>query len=300
MQIKREVLFSVIFGVILALSLWTTQTKVAAQEEPPGGTNPPPNETLPPPAPIYLPIIYGLESPPPEAPDHEYDAIQVDGGSIGWPAAESPDVNLSLRGFVPASAYLGLVNYGGDTDPNAPQLADLFVPPRLPGFLAAYRVNDWDWNCNPPPGCPSGPLSKWDTTLMELATTPGEIINIPSRQPDIFVGIYRAMVLYAEEYRLTLVYTRQDSPALGYVIHLEDLVVSPDLLALYERLDREGRSKLPALRNGELVGVAAGASIKVSVRDTGEFMDPRACKDWWMDYRDQCVVQLKKPQESVP
>ena len=45
---------------------------------------------------------------------------------------------------------------------------------------------------------------------------------------------------------------------------------------------------LPALRNDEPFGTATGASIKIATRDTGQFLDPRTCKDWWMDYFGEC------------
>ena len=33
--------------------------------------------------------------------------------------------------------------------------------------------------------------------------------------------------------------------------------------------------------NGERIGIAAGASLTIAVRDRGVFMDPRSRKDWW-------------------
>ena len=57
-----------------------------------------------------------------------------------------------------------------------------------------------------------------------------------------------------------------------------------NLLALYRRLDEEGRRVLPALRNGDPVGFAHGDALKVAVRDSGSFMEPRSRKDWWQGY----------------
>ena len=65
--------------------------------------------------------------------------------------------------------------------------------------------------------------------------------------------------------------------------------------ALSEQLNAAGRHRLPGLRNGEVVGAATGNSVKLAIRDTGMFMDPRACKDWWMGYMAQCVVQRQRP-----
>ena len=104
------------------------------------------------------------------------------------------------------------------------------------------------------------------------------------------------MVLYAAERQITLVYTRDDTPAQGYVVHLENLAVAPELVALYRQLNAAGRSRLPGLRNGEVIGSADSTFIQLAVRDTGEFMDPRSCKDWWMGYVGECRVRLARPR----
>ncbi|HSL93304.1 MAG TPA: hypothetical protein VK905_01745, partial [Bacillota bacterium] len=55
------------------------------------------------------------------------------------PAAEHPDLNLTIRGWSPTEAGLSLVSYGGPTDDLAPQLATVFSPSRLPDFSSAHR-----------------------------------------------------------------------------------------------------------------------------------------------------------------
>ena len=282
-----------LFAALLAAgALWVAVEPAAAQQDPaaPGQTVPPPEGT-----PLFFPLALGQPATP--QPARVFNSVEVDGGALGWPAQVSPDTNLLHRGYTLTAAYLGLVNYNGDTDEEAPQMADIFSPRRLPTFTAAHQVYDWDWNCSPPPGCRGLPLTwPYAVTLLELATTAGESLSIASRTPPIFnPGEYRALVLYAEETRLTITYTRQDSPVNGYLLHFEDVAVAPELVALYRQLDAAGRKQLPALRNGEVWGMAAGPTIKVAIRDRGTFMDPRACKDWWVDYRSQCVVQLYRP-----
>jgi hypothetical protein len=56
------------------------------------------------------------------------------------------------------------------------------------------------------------------------------------------------------------------------------------LLALYRAKDAAGRKELPALRNNERFANASGSAIKVAIRDTGSFMDPRVRKNWWKGY----------------
>ena len=130
-------------------------------------------------------------------------------------------------------------------------------------------------------GCRAAPIADPPVTLLAMASARGEAVLTPYRRPEIYPAHFVALVLYAEETRLTLGYTRDDSAAAGYVIHLEDVCVDPNLLSLYRSLDAAGRASLPALHSTEQVGVAAGPAIKAAVRDTGSFMDPRSRKDWW-------------------
>jgi hypothetical protein len=191
--------------------------------------------------------------------------------------SQHPDMNLAVRSYVRnSSAYLGLVDYAGNVDPNAPQLYTLFSNRRTPTFNAAYRVYQWDWNCN----CRGGPIAKWDVTLLGMQTTPGEIIHLPTAGYDVGGG-YGALVLYAEPTRLTLKYTREDNVVSGYTLHLENICVDANLLALYRQLNAAGRAELPALWPGQPLGRARTTEIDAAIRDTGAFLDPRSRKDWW-------------------
>jgi hypothetical protein len=68
----------------------------------------------------------------------------------------------------------------------------------------------------------------------------------------------------------------------GYTIHVEDVWVEPDLVALYHQGDdQNGRTYLPALAAGQPFGRAMGNEIGIVIRDNGSFMDPRSRKDWW-------------------
>lgn len=255
-----------------------------------------PGETLPPAPDVYLPLIAYATSPPIQPP-RTYAAIPVEPPPTDRPAAEHPDLNLAIRDFVTTTGYLGLVMYGEDEqgpDPNAPQIDGMFDPQRLPIFRAVYQVYDWNWGCNPPDGCLGAPITEYPVTLLEMETASDEEIRIPQRRPDIHTGEFKALVLYADERRLTITYTRRDTAAVGYMIHLEDFAVNPGLVTLYQATNAAGRGQLPALRNDEIVGVADRGSIKIATRDTGRFLDPRACKDWWQSYLAQCVVQLRR------
>jgi hypothetical protein len=204
-----------------------------------------------------------------------YGTLEPIDPSVG-DVSQHPDMNLAIRGYTRTTAPLTLIDYAGNVDPNAPQLYTLFSNQRTPSFNAAYRVNRWDWTCN----CLGGPITKWAVTLLGMQTTPGELIHLPVAGYDVGGG-YGALVLYAEPTRLTLKYTREDDVVAGYTLHLENLCVDANLLALYRQLNTAGRSELPALWPGQPIGRAAGTEIDAAIRDAGSFLDPRSRKDWW-------------------
>jgi hypothetical protein len=224
---------------------------------------------------VFLPLA--MTQPPGCAPipGVQYGTLSI-GSPTGIPAEQSPDFNLALRGYEVTDAYRGLVDYGGGSDPAAPQLYTLFADRRVPAFPAVYQVYDWDWGCN----CRGGLLTNWPVTLAGMGVAPGEVLYLPDSGVNIGSG-YEALVLYATEERITLKYTREDNVVYGYTIHVENVCVEPSLLALYRSWNSAGRGRLPALRGGQPFGRARGAEIGVAIRDTGTFMDPRSRKDWW-------------------
>jgi hypothetical protein len=193
-------------------------------------------------------------------------------------AAEHPDLNLALRGFEATNAHLGLVDYAGTADPGAPQLPGLFSNRRTGQFRAVYRVYQWDWAS----GRRAGLIASPEVTLAGLAVTAGERIHLPDRAGgEIYGGGFKGMVLYADERQITIKYTRDDTVVGGYAIHLFDVCVDPQLLALYRQMNAAGRGSLPGLTGGQALGVAPGVELRVAIRDEGSFMDPRSRKDWW-------------------
>jgi hypothetical protein len=260
---------------VFALALWLGPGGAQAQEEgaAANGTTPPP------PATVFLPVVLLGPGTPPRT----VDAVPVAGPPTDRPAATNPDLNLAVRGYVATEAELHLIEVGGPTDDDPPQLANLFSAPRVPTFTAAYQVYDWDWGCGAD-GCRGAPIAEPPVTLIGVETAPGEGVYLPARRARIYPGDYIALVLYAAPERLTLTYTRQDTPAVGYMVHVEGIAVDPAIVVRYQELDAAGRGELPALRNGDLLGWATAGSLAVAVRDTGSFMDPRVRKDWWQEW----------------
>lgn len=271
-QRRRYLLVFVLCVVGAALAPHSVRSAARADATAPGATIP--DGTL------YLPYV--IRSAPVEPPP-VYSSIPVLGEPVERPPSINGDLNLALRGYISTTATLTLIDLDGPTDTDPPQLAGIFNHQRLPAFEAAHRVRDWDWSCGEN-GCPGEPIAEPPVTLIALDAAPGEAVTIPTRNAEIHGGGFRAMVLYATADRLTLTYTREDTPAIGYLVHLDGIAVEETLLQLYNQLDTAGRSRLPALRNGERVGRATNVGVKVAIRDTGSFMDPRSRKDWWQGY----------------
>lgn len=214
---------------------------------------------------------------------NQYESLDILGHPrpVNAPPSLDPDVNLAVRGYSRTTAILDLIAIDGPTDDDAPQLAYLFRPARVSEFTAVHRVNSWNWEC-----CPGGtlgpPIIEPEVTLVDMATTAGEAIYAPRRNAKIG-GEHYAMILYAEPSRITFTYTLDDSPVYGYLIHIENICVDPNLLAFYQEMHAAGRKELPALRREDSLGTALGDSLSIAVRDTGSFMDPRSAKDWWQD-----------------
>ncbi len=225
----------------------------------------------------YLPFVSRRPSACSPIPGVAYGTLSINGLPTDRPADLHADLNLALRGYEVTSAYLGLVDYGGDEDANAPQLPTLFFPNRVPAFPTGYQVYDWNWNTN----SRGALLDTWPVTLLGMGVAPTEVIHLPDSGYDIGSG-YEALVLYATEERITLKYTREDNVVHGYTIHIENICVEPSLLALYRAWNDAGRGRLPALRGGQPLGRARGSEIGVATRDNGDFMDPRSRKDWWV------------------
>jgi hypothetical protein len=238
--------------------------RIPVVEAPSPPVEPPPEPTEPPPP------------PPGEIVGESYGDFSVNSDPTNPPAEQHPDLNLALRGYEPTDAYRGLVDYGGATDPNAPQLPGLFADNRTATFSNVYQVCGWDWERKRRGSLVTNP----EVTMAGLAVTPGETLHVPPSGYSIGGG-YEVLVLYATPERITLKYTPDDHVIWGYTLHVENVYVEPRLLALYQSWNEAGRGRLPALRVGQAFGRARGDEIGVIIRDRGAFMDPRSRKDWW-------------------
>jgi hypothetical protein len=126
-----------------------------------------------------------------------FEVIPIEGPVTDHPDVGHGDLNIALRGYQPVAAPLDLVFYEGQTDPDPPQLTGLFQPNRPVLLQQGYQVNHWLWDAGQcggqANGCAGSAIGEWDITLVGLAATPGETINIPQRSTQIYGGGYKAL-----------------------------------------------------------------------------------------------------------
>ncbi|MGB8647196.1 MAG: hypothetical protein WCF84_18305 [Anaerolineae bacterium] len=228
-----------------------------------------------------VPTLFPTQSPTPaiacaDLPNEDYTPFTLNSPPTDRPAALHPDLNLALRGYTPTIGLAGPIDYGGPTASQSPQLDGLFFDRRGPVLRALYKVYDWNWVTD----TRGDPIADPAVTMIGAAVAPGESIHVPDAGTNIGLG-FDALVLYAAPTRITIKYTGEDNAIHGYTLQLENICVEPRLLALYQQLNAEGRSQLPALHSGQAIGRAIGDEIDIAVRDTGAYLDPRSRKDFW-------------------
>ena len=240
---------------------------------------------------VYMPSIiqYVEAATCPAVSVNFYPTINIESGiyKSNRLTDENADLRLSVLGYTPTKAFLGLATYGGDTDTHAPNFRNILKSPDHPTIIAAYERFDWDWDETAPPpyGSRGGVNHEWEASVIDVSAVPGEAVYIPSRNVPInSTGPYAAMVLYADEDELTLSYGTHDSVVDGYVVYLSNLCVDPSLVATYRAQLLNGRrstGRLPVILNTQPVGIAQTNRVTLAVRDRAAFLDPRSDKDWW-------------------
>ena len=249
----------------------------------------------------YLPFLTS-SSLCPQTSSASFDTIQFQGSPYkdNRLTDENADFRLSLLGYAAYTDQFGLgySSYGGGTgEGGGPRMSGIYGPNRGTSFVQTYQVYRWTWDENGlPPYGSRGTLNSaepWKVMVIDIATTPGEYIHIPERDAayETIDGVHIAMVLYAGEQELTLAYFNRDhvltTSGHGYVVHMLDFCVDPNLLSLYRaQLDSAGKRStmhLPALYNDQPVGTALGSTMAVAIRDGARYMDPRVKTDWWYD-----------------
>lgn len=218
---------------------------------------------------------------PPIAGAH-YDWVGITTDPSPTPSEVHPDVNLLLRTWRPAAGEkMALFFLSHPTDPiGPPRLDTLFSPPRFPALTSVNQVQLWDWGCR----CFTGYVTDPPVTLLGMKTTSGETLRVPESGYTIDPPDFAAMVLWAAPDTLTLKYDTGDDIGVpnGYALMFAGVCVDPQLVASYQSaVSTTGRHRLPALHRGQAFGYAAESEVQIAVRDSGSWMDPRWCDDWW-------------------
>lgn len=219
--------------------------------------------------------------------------------TVGAPTTDHPppihaDLNIKNRGWEPCATVgcganggtIGFVYYAPDSvgvDPKAPRLHTLFTPPAAP-FHTNYRMYDWDWSCGQH-GCKGNLVSgAWLVTAVGMKTAPGEVLKLPQSGYEIAAGGLQAKALYVDGDSVTLKYTGEDNVVVGYAISIVGVCPAPALRTRYDADDAAGRTQMPALHAGDVIGTACAGETLVTIRDSGAFMDPRSETDWWQGH----------------
>ena len=219
-------------------------------------------------------------------------AFQLDTDNPVRPAYDHADKNIALRSYTlngDSGLKRELVDYGSDDPTQPPQFATLFSPNQVPPFSGFYQVHQWNWSPSPTPGVRAEPISQPPVTGMGFALEAGTALHAPSSGYDIGGGV-EVLVLYADEDTVTLHYTREDSAARGYTLHIDQICTDVNLLALYNSLDRPDGPRyqfpssgydLPTLPAGQVFGTTSNRDMVIAIADTGAYQDPRSCNEWW-------------------
>ncbi|MBK7401126.1 MAG: hypothetical protein IPJ34_33960 [Myxococcales bacterium] len=205
-----------------------------------------------------------------------YDLVPTVGPVSDRPADTHPDLNLKIRGFSPTTGTLGLIAVGGPTDALAPRLYTLLVDSGTPSFVGNLRVHGWDWGSMKS----TGPITDPAVTMVAWSTTVGQAVRLPKSGYSVAPG-RGARVLFLDDDSLTLKLTGEDNVVSGYTLHILDLCIEPNLRKAYVDANTKGRKALPALAPLQVFAKARGDRVRVAIRDTGSFMDPRVEKDWY-------------------
>jgi hypothetical protein len=176
-----------------------------------------------------------------------------------------------------------------------PQFDTLFNPHQIPSFAGFFRVHQWSWQpSNVGPGTRDLPITIPPTTAVSFSLPPGKTLHTPVSGYDIGGG-QEAIVLFADADTVTLHYSREDTAAVGYTMHIDNICTDPNLLSLYNTLDAStgpryqypnAHYNLPTLAAGQTFGTTRSPGMVVAIADTGAFQDPRSCTDWWQTYQN--------------
>ncbi len=229
----------------------------------------------------------GAKGSCPITSSNSYNNVHTDTSSGDMPVngdpANSPEINLRLRGFGPVNESPTLISRNGNAygldNQMPPQISTLYGGP-VPQIAKTYVVYEWDFQNNKSLA-PQQATPNYKVHLVGLQATPGQkLVGLTAgRKIDSAGDVF--MVMYATKTDITFTHSPSDSLLGGYLFYFVDLCVDPNLLAAYQKDNAVGRSNLPVVATGQEFGTAGNTDVKVGIRDTMSFVDPRYKQDWW-------------------
>ncbi len=233
-------------------------------------------------SPMLIPL---QQSSCPTTSSQTYESIKPDTPphrKIQNPESD-PQINFSFHEWTEVNEAKEPVNYGGDTDPNPPPSIGSIFAGKYPEIVKTYAIyhqkpqTEYDFciaTAKPGSFCPK-------VTLIGLGAAPGEPLLGLAAGRKIW-GESTLMVLYADQNTITFTHSSGDTwPPDGYPFYIHDICVDPNLLAAYQKDNADGRGVLPGVKAGQIFGYAKDTDVKITVRDSDQWMDPRSKKDWW-------------------
>jgi len=225
----------------------------------------------------------------PTTSNNSYTTIRQNPNSrnrLKFNLATNAETNVALRGYFEVNESTSLISRNGNKDgldPNMPPQISTLFQNHYPKIIKTYDINNWDYENNKPiPGQSATPA--WKVHIIGLEATPGEAL-VGLKAGRTVDGSHVFLVMYAEKNFIMMVHSNEDTwdetgPS-GYPFYFLEICVDPNLLALYEKNNAEGRNELPGVASGQVFGYAKTNEVKMTLRDTMSFMDPRYKEDWW-------------------
>lgn len=221
----------------------------------------------------------------PTSSGQSYSHIRVspnDPEKLRGAVEQSPDVNINLRGYVAVDESTELQsrhgnNYGLD-DKMPPQISSLYGG-AFPQIIKTYRVYEWDFNNNRSLA-PQTASPNFSVHMIGLSASKGQSL-LGLRAGRSIDGTNVFMVLYATKNYILFTHSNGDNLFDGYLYYFLGLCVDSNLLAAYNSDAGGGRAQLPVIGTGQVFGYGGSEDVKVVIRDTMSFVDPRAKEDWW-------------------
>ncbi len=120
--------------------------------------------------------------------------------------------------------------------------------------------------------------------IIGIKTSPGQAVKVPKVHSKRLLNGTNlvGMVMSATGDSIRFAFGRTDKPnaAEGYNLYIKGINISQSVLSKYAKGGELGRSCMPEMSIGDILGTAAGSEIYLMLRDNGT-IQPLLDKSWW-------------------